>query len=423
MRTWIYRAALGTGVLLVALLGMRVATAFRARRALALRLAESTTELSAIRARLATRVLPAFDGLTQGGGDCVAAQRAVMSRAPTLEGEVLHRSSAAFPLNGAQIKFVDAHRKEDAALGDAATKCDRIVREPAAYPPYSSAWDDPMDADVRALMLLLDGRANAFAGDKETAGLRFLQSQRLGFELCLDEDMLGTDAGAAVIGEAEDALARLIAQGVSEALRDRTSRELSALEPFLPDLPDTLRLNYADSATAMAGAVLSVPFWADALVPESGQDFAPWSFGRGIAALALPRSTQSSALLTRAKSETDATLRVISELNPKALAQLDSLEHSGTRGFYPLNVMAMAGRQGRKLLRAASYSVLLRAVIDLARTRASQGRYPAVPKLPLDPYAPARPLGYELLPDGEYLLSSVGDGDKPSLRWVIASRP
>jgi hypothetical protein len=90
----------------------------------------------------------------------------------------------------------------------------------------------------RSRALIIAGRARAAQGDVDRAVRFLLQSRRFGFELGLDGNVLESIIGAAAIGDADDALARLVASGLAPSFRERIDREIAVLEPVGARAPE-----------------------------------------------------------------------------------------------------------------------------------------------------------------------------------------
>jgi hypothetical protein len=409
----------GLLTLLALLTSVRAVASVRARKLLVSQLAASTADVARLGTPRAKLVLPAFDGNPEVSGDCPAAQLAVSGRTPTLSRKVSENAAWQWP-NDEQLEFAAAHAAEIAAFGQAATQCDRV--RPAAE-LGGSAWQQPLEMYRRAKVLVIAGRASAVRGDVDTAVLRFLQSRRLGFEVGLDGSMVESIVGASAICEAEDALARLVSLGLPAALRSHIDRELAALEPFTPDLANSVRLEHAERASLIAGGLLELPFLTDVISTAARSELWGATFKQRVGALVLPPSAHAAICLTFGQAETDRALRDFTRLDaPPVDPDAAQLPGSAAWSVYALTLFPIAANRARDArFHLLARSALLRAALGLARAGDAAGKYPAAPALPLDPLAPGQPLGYALYPDGRYVLGSAGMRMEPKDAWAISS--
>jgi len=220
---------------------------------------------------------------------------------------------------------------------------------------------------------------------------------------------------------ADYALARLVAAGASSATLDSARRELTALEPSVPDLNRAIRFEAAGFGSLWAN-LLRVPLVVEVFLLALKERFAPWTWRQSIGVVALPPSAHAEAALRQSERTVAAALQALA--GAKRDPQLEMTENGSSAGWSVcLESVFPARFAPLRSLQAAAHAALLRATIDLATVRELRGHLPATPELPRDPFAPGQPLGYEPLPDGRYRLSSVGDGQDPADRWVIVAWP
>ena len=123
----------------------------------------------------------------------------------------------------------------------------------------------------------------------------------------------------------------------------------------------------------------------------------------------LPSSAHRGAVTSRlGQAETDRALQDFARLDVEPV-DLEEVTATAASSVYAEMLFPLAANKAR-LTRFSllARSAMLHAALELAGARGADGRYPAAPSLPLDPLAPGQRLGYEVLPDSRYQLSSFG---------------